>query len=106
MVVIIPIHSFIHFQDLYSASSRLLLRSAPDPCTAKKNSFEARVECVTNNPGDQSIHLAVPKEAHSTQEGPTTENARAWLVEVRANNYLIVVIRGVPGVYFLLITEY
>jgi len=27
---------------------------------------------------------AVPKEAHFTQEGPTTENARAWLVEVRA----------------------
>src|SRR6218665_1146506 len=40
------IHSFIHYGNLYSASSRLLLRSAPDPCTAKVNSFEARVECV------------------------------------------------------------
>src|SRR6218665_1824712 len=30
------LHSFIHYEDLYSASSRLLLRSAPDPCTAKK----------------------------------------------------------------------
>jgi len=29
--------------------SRLLLRSAPDPCTAKKKSFEARVECVKKN---------------------------------------------------------
>ena len=28
----------ILLRDLYSASSRLLLRSAPDPCTAKKNS--------------------------------------------------------------------
>ena len=26
-------HSFVHYRDLYSASSRLLLRSAPDPCT-------------------------------------------------------------------------
>jgi len=32
-------YSFIHYGDLYSASTRLLLRSAPDPCTAKKNSF-------------------------------------------------------------------
>src|SRR6218665_1496030 len=35
---------FIHYGDLYSAPSRLLLRSAPDPCTAKKKSFETRVE--------------------------------------------------------------
>src|SRR6218665_296087 len=34
---------FIHYGDLYSAPSRLLLRSAPDPCTAKKKSFETRV---------------------------------------------------------------
>jgi len=27
------IHSFIHYMDLYSASSRLLLRSAPDSST-------------------------------------------------------------------------
>ena len=45
-VVIKQIHSFIHYEDLYSASSRLLLRSAPDPCTAKKKSVEARVEYV------------------------------------------------------------
>src|SRR6218665_3863908 len=37
--------SFIHYEDLYSAPSRLLLRSAPDPCTAKEKSFEAR-ECA------------------------------------------------------------
>src|SRR6218665_1756100 len=38
-------HSFIHYGDLYSAPSRLLLRSAPDPCTAKEKSFKARVKC-------------------------------------------------------------
>ena len=37
----------IHYGGLCSASSRLLLRSAPDPCTAIKESFEARVECVS-----------------------------------------------------------
>src|SRR6218665_2217438 len=40
---------FIHYGDLYSAPSRLLLRSAPDPCTTKKKSFETRVECVRKN---------------------------------------------------------
>jgi len=39
------IHSlFIHYGDLYSAPSRLLLRSTPDPCTTKKKSFETRVD--------------------------------------------------------------
>jgi len=33
--------SFIRYGDLYSASSRLLLKIAPDPYTAKKKSFEA-----------------------------------------------------------------
>src|SRR6218665_2475782 len=51
----IIIHSFIHYGDLYSACSRLLLRSAPNPSTAKKNSFEARVECVGKSPGEQSV---------------------------------------------------
>ena len=45
------VHSFIHYGDLYSISSRLLLRSAHDPCTAKKKSFEARIECVRKNHG-------------------------------------------------------
>ena len=49
------IDSFIHCADLYCASSRLLLRSAPDPGTAKRNSFQDRVECVTMNPGEQSL---------------------------------------------------
>src|SRR6218665_1086504 len=75
------IHSFIHYGDLYSASSRLLLRSAPDPCTAKKKSFEAGVECVRKNPGSNRCAKGSPFHT----EGPTTENARAWAVEVRAN---------------------
>src|SRR6218665_3333579 len=54
------IHSFIHYGDLYSAPSRLLLRNAPDPCTAKKKSFETRVECVRKNPGEQSLRQRNP----------------------------------------------
>src|SRR6218665_3237299 len=65
--------SFIHYGDLYSAHSRLLLRSAPDPCTAKEKSFEARVKCVRKNPGEQSLRQRKP----ITHRGPTTENARA-----------------------------
>src|SRR6218665_1698481 len=53
-------HSFIHYGDLYSAPSRLLLRSDPDPCTAKKKSFETRVECVRKNPGEQSLRQRKP----------------------------------------------
>src|SRR6218665_961266 len=52
--------SFIHYGGLYSAPSRLLLRSAPDPCAAKKKSFESRVECVRKNPGEQSLRQRKP----------------------------------------------
>jgi len=45
--------AFIHYVDLYSASSRLL-RSASDSSMAKKSSFKARVERVRVNPGEQS----------------------------------------------------
>src|SRR6218665_479915 len=56
----VHVHSFIHYGDLYSAPSRLLLRSAPDPCTAKKKSFETRVECVRESPGEQSLRQRKP----------------------------------------------
>src|SRR6218665_3162479 len=59
-VVLDNIHSFIHYGDLYSAPSRLLLRSAPDPCTTKKKSFETRVECVRKNTGEQSLRQRKP----------------------------------------------
>src|SRR6218665_905553 len=52
--------------NLYSASSRLLLRNAPNYSTAKKSSFKARVECIRVNPGGA---IAVPMEAHSKQRG-------------------------------------
>src|SRR6218665_2434322 len=64
------IHSFIHYEDLYSAFSRLLLRSAPDLCTAKKNSFKVRVEYARMNPGEQSKSQWKP----IPHRGPTTEN--------------------------------
>src|SRR6218665_1044215 len=40
--------------------TKLLLRSAPDPCTAKKKSFEARVKCYGKNPGEQSLRQRKP----------------------------------------------
>src|SRR6218665_2344018 len=46
VIMMMMIRSFIHYGDLYSAPSRLLLRSAPNPCTAKEKSFEAKVKCV------------------------------------------------------------
>src|SRR6218665_3189027 len=58
--LVFSIHSFIHYGDLYSAPSRLLLRSAPDPCTAKEKSFEVRVKCVRKNPGEQSLRQRKP----------------------------------------------
>src|SRR6218665_2565423 len=48
------IHSFIHYEDLYGTSSRLLPESAPYPCTAKKNSLQAGVECVRMKHEQQS----------------------------------------------------
>src|SRR6218665_548839 len=56
------IHSYIHYMNLYNASSRLLLRSAPDSSTAEKISYNARVECAWGT-------IAVPMEAHSKQRG-------------------------------------
>ena len=76
------VHSFIYYWDLYSATSRLLLRSAPNPYMTKTNSFQARVECVWMCQPLGAI--AVPTEAHSTQMGSTNENARVCLVEVWA----------------------
>src|SRR6218665_3164267 len=63
---------FIHYGDLYSAPSRLLLRSAPDPCTAKKKSFETRVECVRKNPGEQSLRQRKPIPHRSTNHRECT----------------------------------
>src|SRR6218665_3755598 len=75
--MIVFIHSFIHYGDLYSVPSRLLLRSAPDPCTAKKKSFENVSERIL---GSNLCDNGGPFHT----EGPTTENTRAWVVDVRA----------------------
>ena len=41
-VIFTFIHSFIHTEHLYTASSRELLRGAPDSSTAKKSSLKLR----------------------------------------------------------------
>src|SRR6218665_3670019 len=56
-------YSSIHYGDLYSAPSRLLLRSAPDPCTAKEKSFEAKSKMCQKESWGAVI---APKEAHSS----------------------------------------
>src|SRR6218665_4004398 len=58
------IHSFITCICIAPLqSSRLLLRSAPDSTTAKKNSFKAGVECVRSSEPWGAIE--VPMESHS-----------------------------------------
>src|SRR6218665_1910914 len=71
----LTIHSFIHYGDLYSAPSRLLFRSAPDPCTTKKKSFETRVECVRKNPGEQPIPTLSSYTTHSNARGKALSKA-------------------------------
>jgi len=44
------IHSFIHIEHLYSASSRELLRGTPGSSTAKKSSLKVR-----KNAGDKAL---------------------------------------------------
>src|SRR6218665_2412733 len=69
---------FIHYEDLYSASSRLLLRSAPDPCTAKKKSFGARVKCVRKNPGEQLLRQRKPRGGDLGGTGGTVPQNLRW----------------------------
>src|SRR6218665_2674906 len=76
-----PFYSFIHYGDLYSAPSRLLLRSAPDPCTAKKKSFETRVECVRKNPGKQSLRQRKPIPHRGTNHRECTGLHGLWMYE-------------------------
>src|SRR5688572_8349653 len=41
-------NSFIHYEDSYSAPSRLLLRIAPNSATAKEDSFKIAIECTAD----------------------------------------------------------
>ena len=74
------VYSFIHCGDLYSAPSRLLLRSAPDLCTAKKKSFEARVKCVRKNPGEQSLRQRkpIPHRGAKCSQPPRMHGPGLW----------------------------
>jgi len=60
--------------------SRVIISVAPDPCMAKRKSFEARVKCVRKNPGGNLCDKGSPFHT----EGPITDNARARVVDVRA----------------------
>jgi len=90
----IVIHSFIHYEDLYSASSRLLLRSAPDPCMAKKKSFEARVGCVSKNPGEQSLRQRKPIP-HWRGQPPRMHGPELWRYEQKEQRVTPVLMSGV-----------
>ena len=77
----VGMYVFIHYEYLYSASSRLLLRSTPNPCTAKKNSFQFRVECVGKNHGEPGLWKNRQKEPRVippfySAEGTATSGAR------------------------------
>ena len=87
------IHSFIYYGDLYSASSRLLLRSPPDPCTAKKKSFEARVECVRKNLG--SNHCAKGSPFHTEGQPPRMHRPGRWRYEQKEQRVTPVAMSGV-----------
>src|SRR6218665_282653 len=63
----ILIHSFIHIEHLYSASSRELFRGAPDSSTAKKSSLKVRKKTqVTKLYGKSEVE----KGAHSRSKDP------------------------------------
>jgi len=63
-------NSFIHFEHSYSASSRKLLRSAPNTSTVKKSSLKVR-----KNAGERVLLKIRSSERRPFHvEGPTTEN--------------------------------
>ena len=76
-------NSFIHYGDLYSTSSTLPLRSAPDPCTAKKKSFETRVECARMCQKEFWGAIFATTEAHSTQmdQPPRMHGPGLWMYD-------------------------
>src|SRR6218665_2645822 len=68
------IHSFIHIEHLYSASSRKLLRSAPNTSTVNQSSLTNKVR---KNAGEVVLLKMRSSEGRLCQvEGPTTEKAR------------------------------
>src|SRR6218665_484771 len=81
LFVDLNIHSFIRSfvrSCVHSFSSRLLLRSTPDPCIAEKNSFQTRVECVRIILTLEAIAVDLPMEAHFTQMTVTGQTPRMY----------------------------
>src|SRR6218665_3315623 len=67
------IHSFIHTEHLYSASSRELLRGAPDSSTAKKSSLKLRKKTQVTRLYRQSPKLRrEPIPDRGTHHGKST----------------------------------
>ena len=57
----VPLYSLRSFYEvLYSTPSRLLLRSAPDPSTAEKDSFEASIDRFRVDSGMQAQRQREP----------------------------------------------
>src|SRR6218665_1309261 len=70
--VSLKVISFIHIEHLYSASSRKLLRSAPNTSTVKQSSLKVR-----KNAGEVVLLKMRSSEGRPFQvEGPTTEKAK------------------------------
>ena len=59
---------FIFLGDLYSTTSRELLRGAPDSSTAKKNSFQVSIERVRERSGKQAQFQGQPIPDRQTEK--------------------------------------
>src|SRR6218665_346288 len=78
-ISIVPLHSFIHHGDLYSASSRLLHRSTPTLARLKRRVLGLSRMCQKESWGG----IIVTKKAHSTQRGqpPRMHGPGLWRYE-------------------------
>jgi len=84
------IRSFV--TEIYIAPLRGYYSEAlPTLARLKKTVFRLVVECVGKNPGDQSLCQWKP----IPHKGPTTKNARAWLVDVWAKGTKSNVLRSI-----------
>jgi len=75
----LDIHSFIHLGNLYSTSSRNLLRDAPSPTMVKKISFKQFVDQRLVALFFSKNRICKGSEFHI--EGTITENAQHCIVK-------------------------
>src|SRR6218665_2362917 len=54
------------------------MRNASNPCTAQKNSLQARVECVGKNPGEQSLCQWKPIPHRGSNHAPRMRGPGLW----------------------------